>query len=158
MQQLWWRLTFLLRSQIFMEWSFEQEASKRPLGDGRTIRIHSAWPVKVCTQNLKLIVRLRSKELFLESYPVWISQIFIVLSLLHETILSPEGKNATDETLWSCPKIMHSQSCSTSLYYLWEFWGIHNRFHWNPIIWSISLQKMKLKIQLAPLKNGMNIT
>ena len=40
-------------------------------------------------------IRCRTRDI----YPVLMSQIFIVLSRLQETSLSPEGKNAIDETL-----------------------------------------------------------
>lgn len=38
------------------------------------------------------------------TYPVWTSHILIVLSLEAETIWSPLGMMATEETLWSWPK------------------------------------------------------
>jgi hypothetical protein len=55
--------------------------------------------------------RLQSKSLEPSRipYPVESSQSMIVLSRDAEAIMSPEGRNATDDTLWSCPNnvLMH---------------------------------------------------
>lgn len=41
---------------------------------------------------------------FIITYPVATSHIFMVLSLEADTMWSPLGMMATDDTLWSCPE------------------------------------------------------
>ena len=84
----------------------------------------------------------------MKTYPVFMSQILIVLSRLHDTSLSPEGKNAIDDTLWSWPEIRVSAlDQKIAVTHLLEFWRIQTRQ--NPTIWLTSRPMMKLFIRLV---------
>lgn len=67
----------------------------------------ACWHSESCVPFLHTVVSLAFVLVLFAhkcTYPVWTSHILIVLSLEAETIWSPLGMMATEETLWSWPK------------------------------------------------------
>ena len=98
-------------------------------------------------QNTLLFNRF-SRHATKSTYPVCTSHIFIVLSLEADTIWSPLGMMATEETLWSWPKTHNTAT----------YWVIHHRERLNltlPLDFTMGFQIIQqLQIYWALYKCG----